>query len=136
MPEPTTGCILWLGQVHANGYGVTRYQGKRYYAHRLAKLSTKDSELCVLHKCDTPLCINPNHLYLGTKLDNARDRVNRNREGNRKGVLNGRAKLNIDLAKAVRGMHLQGFDCKTIAKVFNVHISTIYRTLRKKVWID
>ena len=76
----TDTCWLWLGGVDRDGYGYHYIHSIQYKAHRLAwKLTFGDipRDLCVLHKCDTPGCINPTHLYLGTRLDNARDRHNR-----------------------------------------------------------
>jgi len=58
--------------------------------------------ICVLHHCDNRACCNPDHLYLGTKLDNARDRVRRKREGDRRGEKNGRAKLTADDVRTIR----------------------------------
>lgn len=73
--EPNTGCWLWTGAFLASGYGVLK-------AHRASVLlhhGPFDDALWVLHKCDTPACVNPDHLFLGTALDNARDRVRKGR---------------------------------------------------------
>ena len=66
-PEPNTGCWLWLGPVDERGYGKINAQGY-YLAHRLAYAETNGpipEGLLVLHKCDVPSCINPDHLYVG-----------------------------------------------------------------------
>ena len=58
------------------GYGRTTYKGKNWTTHRLMYYLTKGKipqKMCVLHKCDNPLCINPEHLFLGTQGDNMRD---------------------------------------------------------------
>lgn len=77
-PEPNGGCWNWLlGKT--NGYGVYKYQGKQVYVHRLSAHiyydMPLDSDMHVLHKCNNRSCINPDHIYLGTDLENARDRV-------------------------------------------------------------
>lgn len=81
IPEPNTGCWLWLGSVDRKGYG--RVNGRKTgvgLAHRLAfTVNVKDGagDLLVCHKCDQPSCVNPDHLYAGTFHDNATDRVRR-----------------------------------------------------------
>jgi hypothetical protein len=83
-----SGCVLWLGATSAGtGYGKVRLSNPRRLvgAHRLAwelaHCPIPDG-LCVLHRCDVRTCVNPDHLYLGTKRDNARDMVSRGRWSN------------------------------------------------------
>lgn len=77
-------CWPWQGPTQ-NGYGVRgTNKGKRKwkFAHRLSYFLVygKDpGDLKVLHKCDNPPCCNPNHLFLGTQLENIQDRVNKGR---------------------------------------------------------
>ena len=79
-PEPMTGCHLWIGGADPDGYGVISRQGRRgkqERAHRVAYelfVGPIPDGICVLHRCDTPACVNPEHLFLGTNLDNVRDR--------------------------------------------------------------
>ena len=58
--------------------------------------------LRVLHHCDNPRCVNPDHLYLGTQRDNMRDCQQRGREPDRKGVQNGHSKLTEDQVRFIR----------------------------------
>lgn len=81
IPEPNTGCWLWtratMGK-NGNEYGTCFLNYKAIVAHRLSYKTFKgdfDHKLDVCHKCDTPLCINPDHLFLGTHADNMRDCV-------------------------------------------------------------
>jgi hypothetical protein len=72
------GCWLWLGNIHANGYG--RYHGQ--YAHRIAfELVNGPLEpgLFTCHHCDNPPCCRPDHLFKGTALDNIRDCIAKGR---------------------------------------------------------
>lgn len=84
-PEPNTGCLLWLGLTNKNGYGKIGFNYKSWTTHRLAfhlfKQSLSHGDL-VCHKCDTPACINPEHLFLGTPLLNMQDKVNKGRHRN------------------------------------------------------
>lgn len=74
-PEPNTGCWLWYGARLPRGYGQMYFRGHRLYAHRLmfALFRRSPGALLVLHRCDTPECVNPDHLFLGTQADNMQD---------------------------------------------------------------
>ncbi len=74
--EPTTGCWLWSGGWMSEGYGKASYQGKEWGMHRFfyTKIVGEIPEgLMILHKCDTPQCVNPQHLRAGTQSDNMLD---------------------------------------------------------------
>lgn len=76
------GCWLWTGGTGPRGYGVVRYQGAAFRAHRLAWILTHGpipEGLFVCHHCDNPPCCNPAHLFLGTGADNMRDMANKRR---------------------------------------------------------
>jgi hypothetical protein len=82
MPEPNTGCFLWYGSRVKKGYGQIYIDGTTYLAHRLAWERKHDQTargLVVRHKCDTPECVNPEHLLIGTYADNSHDAIERNR---------------------------------------------------------
>ena len=88
MFEPMTGCWIWTGATRGNNhYGALKIsQTKSVLCHRLSYEMYKESipsNLKVLHTCDNPLCCNPNHLVLGTQLDNIQDRVKKHRTRNR-----------------------------------------------------
>jgi hypothetical protein len=73
LPEPTSGCHLWIGAIASNGYGNFSLGGrdqKTWKAHRTAwelYRGVIPNGACVLHRCDVPSCVNPNHLFLGTQ---------------------------------------------------------------------
>lgn len=81
-PEPFSGCHLWFGAISGVGYGQF-WDGKSTWgAHRFALARHNGGipkGLIVLHKCDTPLCVNPAHLFLGTNSDNTRDALRKGR---------------------------------------------------------
>lgn len=83
--ESETGCIEWTAKLTKHGYGQIGFYnyGKMYnfrLAHRLAYFlhyGDFDRDLFVCHKCDNPKCINPEHLFLGTHIDNMDDMINK-----------------------------------------------------------
>lgn len=84
VPEPNTGCWLWFGAELNYGYGQFRNDGHALahrwsYSHFIGPIP---EGLIVRHRCDTPCCVNPDHLELGTYVDNMADKVRRGRHEN------------------------------------------------------
>lgn len=82
-------CHLWIGAVPSNKqYASIHFNGKPQRVHRiawsLANGYMPESTDCVLHRCNTPLCCNPDHLYLGTRKQNAADAIRAGTHGVRK----------------------------------------------------
>ena len=79
--DPNSGCWLWFGSV-ASRYGRIAYKGKYHTTHRLAwelaNRPLKPGEV-VCHRCDTTVCLNPAHLFVGTQADNMADMVAKGR---------------------------------------------------------
>lgn len=81
MPEPNTGCVFWLGTEDSHGYGQMWNGVKLVKAHRVAwerangriPKGTGHHGFVVMHRCDMRLCVNPDHLMLGTQADNLSD---------------------------------------------------------------
>lgn len=78
------GCWLWTGSVNSKGYGRIWYPPHRFvFVHRLAwtlAYGPVPDGLCVLHRCDTPRCVRPDHLFLGTIRDNNHDMMRKGRD--------------------------------------------------------
>lgn len=92
IPEPTSGCWLWCAKCSGKGYGQLNYKGTYWQAHRSAWSEWRGQipeGLQVLHRCDVPACINPDHLFLGTNDDNVADRVAKNRSSRKGSGLRG-----------------------------------------------
>ena len=82
-PEPNTGCWLWTAGTCRFGYGRFHYVKRDIESHRMSWHFYRGpipDGLCVLHKCDTPACVNPDHLFLGTRADNNIDCTNKKRQ--------------------------------------------------------
>lgn len=136
VPEPTSGCLLWIGAQRPNGYGKMLYKRKFWIAHRLAWFFTYRSliqDTCVLHKCDNPLCVNPRHLFLGSRTDNYRDMENKGRIRRRPvyGEAHGRHKLSKEQVKEIRDSN---FSRSILSENFGVCRQTIDNIKNHKHW--
>ena len=101
MPVPHSGCWIWLGSSGRGGYGRIKYGGRETGAHRVSWMQHRGDpgELDVLHKCDVPCCVNPDHLFLGTNTENTADKVMKGRQTRGEGQPN--AKLTEILVRAI-----------------------------------
>lgn len=123
------GCRLFTGCTQGNGYGRVRMFGKTEYAHRLMyQLVHGDipEGMDVCHWCDVRGCINPQHLFLGTRADNMADAVRKNRQA--KGFALPHTKLSDGQRLEITARAKLGEPYETIAKDFGVcrqHIGQI-----------
>ena len=95
-PVPETGCWLWTGAWDTRGYGKFKVTnsatGKAHRFFYKQMVGPIPDGMLVCHRCDTPSCVNPVHLFLGTAADNAEDKRRKGRCGDCSGENNGRAK--------------------------------------------
>jgi hypothetical protein len=103
LPEPNSGCWIWMGTLNhgSEGYGIAHsfYHSRKIGAHRLSLSLVKPyptgARLEACHKCDVTCCVNPDHLFWGTRSDNMRDasRKGRGRTPRFAGVANPATRL-------------------------------------------
>jgi hypothetical protein len=133
--EKTNGCWRWPGSKSEKGYGRLKTKGKIFLIHRLSyefHNGPIPEGMCVLHTCDNPECANPNHLFLGTRGDNNRDRNKKGRDA--RGEKNNMAILSEMDVKKIRGLLIKGISKKALALEFGTHLSTIYLIANRKIW--
>lgn len=123
-------CWPWLGRRYSQGYGAVTILKRIYLAHRLAyELTTGPipPTICVLHSCDVPACVNPKHLWLGTHIDNMRDKVlkGRCRSG-------GLPKFTSAQRAAIRERYAQGdISYRTLALEYGCSFQGIQRIVKQ-----
>lgn len=133
-------CWLWRGPPGTWGYGCTSWNEGRYNPSRLAWIIVNGDpgRLVVCHKCDTPLCCNPSHLFAGTAGDNVRDcqRKGRGRSHFGLGKPHPRyvAKLNETIIAEAKILYASGVSQTELGRRYGVHSSTISRAVRGEKW--
>ena len=131
------GCWEWIGAQTEDGYGRFRIGRGKYYAHRLAYLlwhGNLPEDLLVMHACDNPPCCNPRHLRLGTADENIQDRVSKGRSRGPRGQRHGSVKLSENDVRGIRGFLRSGWPHTSIARLFDVSLSTIADIANGKTW--
>lgn len=142
------GCWEWQGVRNPRtiGYGQLKRNGKTVRAHRVAYemwFGLVPEGLGVLHRCDNPPCVRPDHLFVGSQHDNATDRFQKGRwapnimgkPARCLGESNGNAKLTRTAVAEIRSAYAAGgVTLKELAARFNVAKSTIHRVVRDECW--
>lgn len=139
-PVLNTACREWSGNMSGFGYGRFWDGANDVSAHRFSYIlhySAIPDGLWVLHKCDNPICTNPEHLFAGTRQDNVDDMIakNRHRQGHcPAGESNPSAKLTESDVLAIRAMAQAGTRRKLIAEQFGVSLPLIEKIISRSVW--
>lgn len=137
-------CIMWEKYKNACGYGVRGLpgRGKRtFLAHRVAFAEANGidvddiGQMCVLHSCDNPACVNPDHLRLGTAKDNSDDKYARGRAVHGlPGEKNVRAVLTEDNVLTIRSAAAQGASNQDLAAIYGVTHQCINLVVKRRSW--
>lgn len=136
----TESCWLWMAHKNWQGYGSIRVGDRRVTAPRVSwELANGPipEGMCVLHRCDNPVCVNPEHLFLGTQKDNMYDRTVKGRDyrGQHDGERNGNHKLAWDDVEAIRALYrVDIYTGAELAQAFQVATPTIDRIVYGRSW--
>ena len=134
IPVTETGCWLWLLASDKDGYGKVQINKKHIRAHRwswILHFGEIPANLQVLHRCDVPACVNPDHLFLGTNQDNNADKIQKGREY--KLPLYRHPKITEEDVSEIR--RLRGIvRIVDLASRFGLHHSQISRIQNNKYW--
>lgn len=135
----TGKCWLWTGTLRGkNSYGCFEVNGKLISAHRFSYelyYGTIKDGLFVLHRCDNKLCVNPEHLFLGTSSDNNKDRANKQRSWRPTGELHPVHILTEKEVLMIRKQYKTGmFSQRALARKYNVAQWTIGKVLNRLTW--
>lgn len=134
--KKTDGCWLWTSSTNGR-YGTFWLNGKTPRAHRVMFfLHNGHYPPEVMHTCDNPLCVNPDHLIGGTHTDNMRDARDKGRLVNNapKGEDNGVSVLTENAVREIRKLRSEGWSQARIAEKFEVNQSQVSRILLGKTW--
>ena len=131
LPEPNSGCWLWVGGLTDIGYGGFWVNGRTLGAHRVSYelYIGPIGDKKVLHKCDNRCCVNPNHLFLGTSQDNSNDMVEKNRQA--RGESCGNSKLTKKDVEKIRQSDLSS---RKLAEMFDISKTNILDIKNNKIW--
>lgn len=126
------GCWLWTSSRGPKGYGQLWNEGTFWRAHRVSWLlhygEIPDGKW-VLHHCDNPPCVRPDHLYLGTARENSADRERRQRHAHR-----AHRRLTWSQAEAIRDARKRGVPVKDLAEAYRVSEPTISQITHYRIY--
>ena len=151
---PFCECRFWIGGYVPAGYGVISVNGRQTYTHRAAwidKYGQIPDGLQVLHMCDVPACINPEHLFLGSQSENIQDMLRKGRGnyknrargerhhwhgGGHKGENHPGSKLSQADVNAIRSSYASGATTQVeLARRYGVGQSLVSLIVRRKSWV-
>jgi len=137
IPEPNSGCWLWERGTQSEGYGCWPVGQRKYIlAHRMAFIIANGNipaGMKVCHRCDTPLCVNPAHLFLGTQAENMADMRLKGRgwTPSFKGEAHPGALLNEDIVRSIRADHRSH---RAVAQELGISKTAVAEARSRKTW--
>lgn len=136
IPVTESGCWLWTHGV-SSGYGSLRTRERLYGAHRAsyeAYIGEIPEGMCVCHKCDTRLCVNPDHFFIGTRADNNADakakgiKKNPKRKARPRGLIYRRPLAHLDAQ--IKEKFQSGQSISFISRTVGVNRRTVRRAIK------
>ena len=136
--DKTNNCWNWLAHINNWGYGQFWDGENQMKAHRMSWVISHGDipdGMCILHRCDNPKCVNPNHLFLGTLKDNMIDMVNKGRNVTHmgKGEDNPSAKLTEIEVRIIRAYH-PALGSRQLSNMFGIAMQNIWKIVTYRSW--
>lgn len=128
-------CWPWYGPLTNDGYGLARIKGKIFRAHRLvyqSLIGPIPDGLYVCHLCDNRACVNPQHLFLGTPLDNMRDKQRKGRAWHPRGEQSSAAKITEDDVRTIRAARFTPIS--ELARRYGISRNQVFTIRRREAW--
>lgn len=134
----TPGCWIWIAGCTESGYSAFKVNGIQTRGHRFSYelyIGPIPEGLIVMHRCDNPKCVNPDHLSVGTNADNVADRDSKGRTKAPRGEAHGQAKFSDAVIRAIRSDTRKG---SLIAKEYGTTRGYVYaiKARRKRAHVD
>jgi HNH endonuclease len=137
----STPCWEWQNPLRttktSGKYGIRTIGGVKLVASRLSwniHHGPIPDGKCVLHHCDNPPCVNPDHLFLGTKPDNNHDRHRKGRDVFQVGSKHYAAFLNEDIVRQIRELHRRGWRLVDLATTFEISMCHCWGIVNRRSW--
>lgn len=137
-PDPMSDCWIWTAGKFAQGYGLIKVNNKLCKAHRVSYELYKGpipKGLCVMHQCDMPNCVNPNHLIVGTLKDNTQDMLSKGRGAKVSGERHWNAKLSREWVRQIQLLYNSGkFSQTLLAMFYGISQAQVSNVVTNKTW--
>jgi hypothetical protein len=132
-------CWVWTGIKNQKGYGRIRRNKIWYSSHRVSwelYFGEIPDDMLVLHKCDNPSCVNPDHLFLGTNQDNMDDKVSKGRQSRLYFERNPASRLSYKDVLEIRRLYGLGVSQTTLSRMFLSTQANVSSIILCKNWKD
>jgi hypothetical protein len=133
------GCWEWTG-VRSRGRGMIASGGRPKASLLASRVAWElmrgpiPAGICVCHRCDNPGCVRPGHLFLGTQMDNVRDRDRKGRGVVQRGASHPAAKLCEPLVRVLRRAHEMGATCSFMSRMLQMRVCSVWEAVHRKTW--
>lgn len=129
-------CWEWISSSDGR-YGFFKFENLNYRSHRMSWMlhfGEIPQGMLICHKCDNMICVNPDHLFLGTQKDNVRDCIKKSRMNRPTGEKNNLSRFKESDIHEIRNLYLEGISSHEIAEKYSTSPSEICDILRCKIW--
>jgi hypothetical protein len=133
--DRTGDCWEWQAAVNSQGYGCISIMSKSQLAHRVShelNIGPIPAGMLICHKCDNPLCVRPDHFFLGNTSANIQDAIQKGRHKPTKGY----TKLTAALVATMRQDYQSGMKTSALAEKYQVSGATVRNTVHGRQWLD